>query len=66
VIDHALHTQSYSTNKHKDAVDILSTVIQFSSHSAPKKTIVTITIIYFETTQRDICASYPRVRFLDV
>jgi hypothetical protein len=54
VIDHVVHTQAYSTNKHKDAVDILSTVIQFSSHSAPKKTIVTMTIIYFATTQRDM------------
>jgi hypothetical protein len=58
VIKHVVHTQAYSTNKHKDAVDILSTVIQFNSHSAPKKTIVTMTIIYFSTTQRDMCEKH--------
>jgi glucokinase len=44
VIDHVVHTQAYSTNKHKDLVDILSTIIQFNSHSAPKKAIVTMTM----------------------
>jgi hypothetical protein len=54
VIDHVVHTQAYSTNKHKDVGDILSIVIHFNSHSSPKKTIVTMTIIYFSTTQCDM------------
>ena len=68
IIDvNTINFRDYSINKHKDVVDILSTIIPFSSHSALKKTIVVMTIIYFPTTQRNMSnANHFRLWYLNI